>query len=169
MRSFLIEYSSLELAFLRTLFARLLSGLSSLLRRRRDSRDQIVARGERLAVLMAQQKHLMTLMLAKHHPLATANAIAGEARQFMALMAEIESTARDVRNVPALQDATDRLLDAALSAAEFAQSVSAWRSVDMAAWHRTTRACASERVRFRNELDALANGGLSLIKVSPAR
>lgn len=169
MRSFLIEHSPLDLAFLRTLFARLLSDLSSLLRRRRDSTDQIVARGERLAVLMSQQEHLMTLMLAKHHPLAPANAIAGEARQLVALMAEIESTARDVRNVPTLQDATDRLLGAALSAADFARSVSAWRSVDMAAWHITTRAWASERVRFRNELDALASGGLSRIKVSTAR
>lgn len=148
---------------------RVLDALRSVIRRPRRWTDHVVARGQRLAELMAQQEHLMTLMLAKYHPLTPASAIADDARQLVSLLAEIESTAVEIRRVPALREATDRLLDAGLRAAEFAQHVSRWRRVDMNAWHTTTEAWAAERVRFRGELDALNGRGIRLFRSGAAR
>lgn len=158
MRTWFMEHSSLLLALLRTLLVRVMTAVRGVLRRRRRSTEHLVAQGRRLAELMAQQEHLMTLMLAKHHPFAPASAVAGEARRLAPLMAEIESAAVELRRAPTpptLREATDRLLDEGLRAAEFARDVSRWRRVDMTAWHTTTGAWAAERVRFRHELDAL--------------
>ena len=155
MRTWFMEHSSLLLALFRALLVRVVTAVRGVLRRRRRSKEHLAAQGRRLAELMAQQEHLMTLMLAKHHPFAPASAVAGEARRLAPLMAEIESAAGELRRAPTLREATDRLLDEGLRAAEFARDVSRWRRVDMTAWHTTTQAWAAERVRFRHELDAL--------------
>jgi hypothetical protein len=116
-----------------------------------------LAAGRKLVELMAAQASVLTVMLAKHRPLAPASIIAEEARQLGELVAECESCAVEARSATALREPVDRLLAAALEAAEFTQGIRAWWRADMAVWADISQRWAEERVRLLNHLQELAD------------
>ena len=126
-------------------------------RRKREQRDSALAAGRRLIELMAAQASVLTVMLAKHRPLAPASFIAEEARELGQLVAECESCAVEARSATALRDPVDRLLATALEAAEFTQGIRAWRRADMAAWADISQRWAKERVRLLDHLRELSH------------
>jgi hypothetical protein len=105
---------------------------------------------------MAALTSVLTLMLAKHRPLAPASVIAEEARQAGQLVAEIEPCAVEARSAKALRDPVDRLLAVAVGAAEFARDTRAWRRADMVAWDEISQRWANERVLLLNHLTELS-------------
>lgn len=153
----MIDPTPIIVPLLQRCLARVLRAAERVFQRRRHEVDEAVAQGERLVDLMARAEHLLVLMLAKHHPFAPASAVNAEGRQLTSVMAEIEATAQRLRRVPELHEATDRLLDAGVEAAEFSKSVSRWRRVDMARWHTEAATWAAERIRFRDELVAIGS------------
>lgn len=123
---------------------------------RRMRADAALAAGSRLARQMATQAGLMTIMLAKHRALASARSIDLEAQEFRRLVAEIEGSTVEAKQAAALRGPVDRLLEAAVGAAEFAERVSPWRRVDMSEWSAVSQRWARARVRFTSELAELS-------------